>query len=290
MALLSCLRIILKGALPDTFDGMALSVTLYFAMATVVVLVGGAAYVLVVMPAIAQRSLHTHEEQSVHGSKLQTPFAAAAAAASHPHRPSVLLLAPTVSIGHSGIIHQGSKTGARNKSWQLQLGYSISQSMRGTPLLARAVDVGTVAGHDDLRIGSVAAAPTHNKLGTAFSHQPEATAELSPVPSCSTMADEAAQVSLHPKVTHVQLSKAMSAPLVRSGKSIMVDSTVLQGAMQTGRAPELLMTLLEQVCVLAMNEYAHVCTYTCVHVLVWGGSGMWTWLACSSPTYTHVCA
>ena len=189
-----------------------------------------------------------------------------------------------MQTGKTGARSQNSKMGDHSQTWGLELGDSISQSMRGTPLLARAVDVGTVAGHDDLRIGSVAAAPTHNKLGTAFSHQPEGSAKLPPVSSSSTVADAESQVTMHQKLSQLPLSKALSAPLARSGKNIMVDSTVLQGAMQTGHAPELLMTLLEQVCVLAMNDYAHVCTYLC-GVGAACGHG---WHAAHQPTHTCV--
>jgi hypothetical protein len=60
MPLMAMLRFIFKAALPATSAGLRLSVVLYFAVATVLLLAGLAVYCLVVLPAISAVQANGH--------------------------------------------------------------------------------------------------------------------------------------------------------------------------------------------------------------------------------------
>ena len=79
LPLLSCMRIAFKGALTEMHNGLRLSVNLYFATATIVVLIAGAVYMIVVRPAVAAVMMDVDDQQlpcfckqvSVSGKSLQ---------------------------------------------------------------------------------------------------------------------------------------------------------------------------------------------------------------------------
>jgi hypothetical protein len=295
LPLLSCLRAVLKGALPPTSIGLQQSVVAYYAVTTVIVLSGLVVYIVVVLPAVTRIHVSEDDDESRAAVTMADNTQRGGMSSSHatrtssiPHSSHVLLLVPTLSRKPGlHLCRNESAASTVSSSHTLQRGYTLSSSIRGVSLLVQTVDMGPTVRSRDLLTGAVAGTAWHDAgpttlpattnaataLRTARSHPLSTSTSLRHTASHGSSCDAAIScvedpgtitISTHgggdqqPRKKTVQYRKMLSAPVIRSHSISRRD---LDDVVSTGHAPELLMTLLEQVCVLEMHYYAHVCKF-----------------------------
>jgi hypothetical protein len=274
LPLLSCMRIAFKGALEGTHEGLRLSIILYFATATVVVLIAGTVYMTVVRPAVAEVISGVANTDETAAFAIAEPFSGKS------HRSTVLMLSPALGHGHG---REGSQADGKGG---LQLGYTLNNTFRGTSLLARAVSLGPDAGTGEFGVGSVGVVAKRccnnckcasSKLQPPMENIKEALDQdthIKEAPRQSSSNGPLSAAAAEEGVVQRTSSKTPSLQLHRRLSSLRCDSLVigrkeLDKAVHTGHVADLLKEVLDAVCRglrvhlhAAISQHTHALTHT----------------------------